>query len=174
MRGILAPVVVLASLAPVEAAAQYKSAQLGFEGGYGFYAGDLGLDLHGFMVGLRGCFKAEDHWWFSARALLSLRGEQSSERTVVILNLTPVSARYYFLTDAFRPFLGITNAFQFLFNKEVDGFALFWGPGVEAGIEIKIVRDIFIGFQGDFLYMFAFEAPDDPMFTVTAQLNFFL
>lgn len=171
---LLVSTVLLLSAFGTEANAQYKSAQLGFEGGYGFYGEDLLVDSHSFMVGLRGAFKATDHWWFSARGLLSFRGEQDiSQRTVVLLNLTPVAARYYFFTDSFRPFLGITNAFQFFFNT-ADGTRIAWGVGAEGGLEFKIVRDVFIGLQADALYVFAFERPDDPVVTVTAQLNFFL
>jgi len=159
---------------PRLAEAQYKSGQLGFELGYGFYASDLLVDEHNFMVGLRGAFKAEDHWWFSAKGLLSFRGEQNiSERTVVILHLVPVAVRYYILTDSFRPFVGITNSFNFFFNSS-RGTPVSWGPGGEVGVEIKLVRDIFLAFQADVFYLFVFEGPDDPMFTVTAQLNFFL
>jgi hypothetical protein len=158
---------------PRLAEAQYKSGQLGFELGYGFYEDDLQVDEHNFMIGLRGAFKAEDHWWFSARGLLSFRGESTSERTVVILHLVPVAVRYYILTDSFRPFVGISNSFNFFFNS-ARGTPVGWGPGGEVGLEIKLVRDIFLGFQGDFHYMLVFENPDGPLLTVTAQLNFFL
>ena len=170
---LLAASIASFSFAPRDAEAQYKSGQLGFEAGYGFYAPDLAVDGHNFMVGLRGAFKAEDHWWFSARGLLSFRGEAVSERTVVILSVVPVAVRYYILTDSFRPFVGITNTFQFFFNS-ARGTPIYWGPGGEVGVEIKLVRDIFLGFQADVYYLFGFEVPDDPMFTVTAQLNFFL
>ncbi len=175
MRLLLPLLLTLASLCfvPRDARAQYKNAQLGFEVGYGFYAPDLLLDEHHLEVGLRGAFKAEDHFWFSARGLLSFRGEPISERTVVVLHLTPVAVRYYVLTDTFRPFVGVTNAFQFLFNSAL-GTRVFWGPGAEVGAEFKLSRDIFLGIQADALYMFVFQGKDDPMLTVTAQLNFFL
>src|SRR5262245_54410681 len=120
MRRLLPLFLLLAwiGFVPGRAEAQYKNGQLGFEVGYGFFAPDLLLDEHNFMIGLRGAFKAQDHWWFSARGLLSFRGEQQiSERTVVVLHLTPVAVRYYILTDSFRPFVGITNAFEFYFNS---------------------------------------------------------
>jgi hypothetical protein len=175
MRLLLPLVLTLAFCSvPRLAEAQYKDGQLGFEVGYGFYAPDLLLDEHNMMIGLRGAFKAEDHWWFSARGLLSFRGEQNiSERTVVILHLVPVAARYYILTDSFRPFVGITNSFQFYFNSS-RGTPVYWGPGAEVGVEIKLWRDVFLAFQADVYYMFGFESLDDPMFTLTAQLNFFL
>jgi hypothetical protein len=178
MRPVLLVVAVtIASFSFVsrEAEAQYKSGQLGFEAGYGFYEDDLLVDEHNFMVGLRGAFKAEDHWWFSARGLLSFRGDldQNSGRTVVILSIVPVAVRYYILTDSIRPFVGITNTFQFFFNTG-DGTPIGWGPGGEVGIEIKLVRDIFLGFQADVDYLFVFERADAPIVTVNAQLLFFL
>lgn len=164
----------LASAFPNTAHAQYKNGQFGFEGGYSFLGENAELDPHSFLVGMRGAYKASDHWWFSARAALSFRGEQNrSQKTVVLFHVVPVDVRYYFLTDSFRPFAGITNSFQFLFNKTVEQTVL-WGPGVTAGMEIKLKRDLFLGFQVDGFWMFVFEGPDAPKVTATTQLIFFL
>ena len=163
--------------APEVAEAQYKNGQFGFEGGYNFMQGDVGLDEHSFLVGMRGAYKSSDHWWFTARALLSFRGEQSlSQKTAVLFHLVPVAARYYFLTDSFRPFVGISNSFQFLFNKTVDQTVL-WGPGATVGAEFKLKRDLFLGVQADAYWMFVFEgpvAPGVPFVSLTAQVIFFL
>ena len=144
------------------------------------YIGDAtGLDQHGFLIGLRAAYKASDHWWFSVRAGLSFRGDQIPNQgnfesnTVVLFHLVPVEARYYFLTDFTRPFVGISNSFQFLTNTEIDA-SVFWGPGVTAGIEFRLRRDLFLAFQADGYYMIAFGVDDAPLATFTTQLNFFL
>lgn len=163
-----------AFVGPTEASAQYKNAQIGFDIGYMFNESDSLLDEHGVLVALRGAYKASDHWWFSARAGLSFRGETAGTRgTAIVFHLMPVDARYYFKTDSFRPFVGIGNAFQFLFNNEVAPGTM-WGPGALGGVEIKIVRDVFVGLQLDAYYMFVFEGPDYPVVTATSQLIFFL
>ena len=169
-----------AFLTPTAAHAQYKNNQFGFEGGYMFIGDGTGLNSHGFLVGLRAAYKASDHWWFSARAGLSFRGDENPElggslkaNTVVLFHLVPVEARYYFLTDSTRPFVGISNSFQFLTNQEIDA-NVFWGPGVTAGIEFKLRRDLFLGFQADGYYMLVFGQDDAPLATFTTQLNFFL
>lgn len=158
-----------------DAEAQYKNGQIGFEGGYMFLGEDTGLDSHGFLLGLRAAYKASDHWWFTAKGGVSFRGEQGrSQRTVVLLHVVPVDARYYFLTDKVRPYLGVTNSFQFLFNTGVVQSSVFWGPGVTGGVEFRVARDIFIGLEADAYWMFVFEGPDAPLITTSAQLIFFL
>ncbi len=177
MRALLLPLALLAALVfcPRDAAAQYKNGQIGFEGGYMFLGEDAGLDSHGFLVALRAAYKASDHWWFSARAGVSFRGEAAtnSERTVVLFHLVPIDARYYFQTDAFRPFVGVTNSFQILANQTIAS-GVFWGPGATAGMEFRLRRDMFLGVQVDASWMFVFEGRDAPLITTTTQLLFFL
>ena len=170
----------VAFLTPAAAQAQYKNNQFGFEGGYMFIGEGTGLNSHGFLVGLRAAYKASDHWWFSARAGLSFRGDENPalggslrSNTVVLFHLVPVEARYYLLTDSTRPFVGISNSFQFLTNQEIDA-NVFWGPGATAGIEFKLRRDLFLAFQADGYYMLVFGGDDTPLVTLTTQLNFFL
>lgn len=158
-----------------EAEAQYKNGQIGFEGGYMFLGENTGLDSHGFLLGLRAAYKGTDHWWFATRGAVSFRGERGfSERTVVLFHLMPVEARYYFTTDKVRPFAGITSSFQLLFNQSEGQPSVFWGPGMTAGIEVKVARDIFVGVQADAYWMFVFEGPDAPLISATTQLIFFL
>lgn len=165
--------------APSAAHGQYKNNQFGFEGGYMFVGDATGLDPHGVLLGLRAAYKASDHWWFSARAGLSFRGDEipdvgsTRDNTVVLFHLVPIEARYYFLTDFTRPFMGVSNSFQFLTNQEIDA-SVFWGPGVTAGIEFRLRRDLFLGFQADAYYMIAFGVDDAPLATFTTQINFFL
>ena len=158
-----------------EAQAQYKNGQIGFEGGYFLLGKDLGLDEHSFLLGLRGGYKGTDNWWFTARAGVSFRGEQNplANNTVVIFHLMPVDARYYFLTDNFRPFVGIGSTFNFLFNQTIESSVL-WGPQVIGGVEFRLRRDMFLGIQVDAGYAFVFEGPDAPFVTATSQLLFFL
>lgn len=159
---------------PRAAEAQYKNGQFGFEGGYFFIGEDSGLTSHNFAIGLRGAYKNTDQWWFSARAMVSFPGDiGGQDNTVVLLHLVPVDVRYYFQTDSFRPFVGVTNSFQFLFNQEIES-DVFWGPGVTAGFELRLRRDIFLGLQLDAYWMFVFQGPDAPLISVTPQLIFFL
>ena len=162
-------------LAPRASLAQYKNGQFGFEGGYFFLGENTGLTSHNFALGLRGAYKNTDHWWFTARAMVSFPGEPVSPRdnTVVLFHLVPVEVRYYFQTDSFRPFVGVTNSFQFLFNQDQQS-DVYWGPGVDAGMEFRLRRDLFLGFQIDAYWMFVFEGPDAPILTASTQLIFFL
>ena len=164
----------LAALGTTKAAeAQYKSYQFGFEGGYQYIEDDLGLDEHGPLLGLRAAYKASDHWWFSARALLSFRGDITpAENTVVLFHLTPVDVRYYFETDSFRPFIGGATAFHFLFNAQVPS-SVQWGLGPVLGVELKLRRDLFLGIQADTLYMIAFDGANVPVINATTQILFF-
>lgn len=157
------------------AEAQYKNGQFGFEGGYSFISEDSGLDANSFILGLRGAYKGTDHWWFSARAGVGFRGELSptSQKTVVVFNLMPVDVRYYFMTDRVRPFLALGSTFNFLFNTNL-ATSVIWGPQLSAGIEIRLQRDLFLGFQADGGWGFVFEGPDAPFATATVQLLFFL
>lgn len=156
------------------AEAQYKNAQFGFEGGYFFVGEKSMLTPHNFSIGLRGGYKSSDHWWFTARAHLSFPGDDApAANTVVLLHLVPVDVRYYFLTDSFRPFVGVTNSFQLLFNQQIESSA-FWGPGVTAGMEFRLRRDLYLGFQLDAYWMLVFEGDDAPLATMTTQLLFFL
>jgi hypothetical protein len=158
-----------------EAQAQYKNQQFGFEGGYSFLGEDSGLKPHSFLLGMRGGYKGTDHWWFTSRAAVSFRGEQNplSNRTVVVFNVMPVDARYYFLTDTFRPFVGAGSTFNLLFNQSIES-TVFWGPQATVGAEIKLQRDIFLGFQADLGWAFVFQGADAPFATMTTQLLFFL
>lgn len=160
---------------PRSAAAQYKNAQVGFDVGYSFMEEKSGLDAHAVLVALRGAYKASDNWWFSARAGVSFRGERGdrSDNTVVLLHLQPVDARYYFLTDRLRPFVGVTNAFTFLANETLP-WNVGWSPGVNAGLEIRLRRDLYLGFEVDAYYNLVFEGPDHAAVTGTTQLLFFL
>lgn len=159
------------------AEAQYKNGQIGFEGGYSFINNSEGrlLDPHSFLLALRGAYKGTDHWWFSARAGLSFRGQGDplSNNTVVVFNLMPVDARYYFLTDNFRPYVGVGTTFNFLFNQTIET-SVMWGPQATAGLEFRLRRDMFLGFQADAGWFFIFEGPDAPFATITSQLIFFL
>jgi hypothetical protein len=156
------------------AEAQYKSMQFGFEAGYMFIGKASLLNQNNLSFGLRGGYKVSDHWWLTAGAQMAFTGDQGGrDNTVILLHLVPVDARYYFETDAFRPFVGLTNSFQLLFNQEIESTA-FWGPGVTAGVELKLKRDMYLGFQGDAYWMLVFEGDDAPLATLTAQLIFFL
>lgn len=155
------------------ASAQYRNLQFGLEGGYQFIQRDLGLDVHGPLVGLRAGYKASDHWWFTARALLSFRGDVAPQDNLVVLfHLTPVDVRYYFETDNFRPFVGGATAFHFLTNANVPS-TVQWGFGPVTGVEFKLRRDLFIGFQLDGLYFIAFNGPNVFSVNATTQLIFF-
>lgn len=176
LRGVLA----FAALAavwwgsPQEAEAQYKSQQFGFEGGYSFIDESLGLDEHAPIVGLRAGYKATDHWWFTARAMVSFRGDVfPQDQTVILFHLTPVDVRYYFETDAWRPYIGGQTTFQFLANTNVPS-TIQWGVGPVLGMEFKLRRDLFLGVQVDGLYMIAFDADPIPALHATTQLIFFL
>jgi hypothetical protein len=166
----------LAVLGSHPAEAQYKNYTFGFEVGYlGQTAGTL-LKPHNLALGMFGGFKFSDHWWFESRALVSFPGQlDNAPNTVVELSITPVSVRYYLETDAVRPWVGVTNTLQLLFNNTFDHTA-YWGPGVGAGIEIRLRRDLYLGFEGDFFHLFIFqgEAGDAWLGTVTSQLIFFL
>jgi hypothetical protein len=156
------------------AEAQYKNGQFGFEGGYLFLGNNSQLNQHNYLLGLRGGYKASDHWWFTARAGLSFPAEdqQYGGSTVVFLHIVPIDARYYFQTDSFRPFVGVTNSFQLLFNQDI-GHTAEWGPGVTAGMEFKLHRDLFLGFQLDSYWIFVFEGTSYPLISLTSQLLFF-
>lgn len=162
------------AVSPGRAEAQYKSGQFGFEAGYLYLNPSSLLNTHNLMLGLRGGYKVSDHWWFTARAQLSFPSEQvPPNSTVVLLHLAPVDARYYFQTDTFRPFLGVTNSFQFFFNQDI-GHTVVWGPGACGGMEFRLRRDLYLGVQADVYYMFEFEGTNFPMFTLTSQILFFL
>ncbi|MCK6550871.1 outer membrane beta-barrel protein [Myxococcota bacterium] len=168
--------VMLACLCAAPAAeAQYKNTQFGFEAGWFFVGKDSGLaPANNLSFGLRGGYKSADRWWFTARAHLAFTGDVSPrDNSVVLMHLVPVDVRYYFQTDAFRPFVGLTNSFQILFNQDIESDA-FWGPGVTAGMELKLQRDIYLGFQVDAYWMFVFQGADAPLATATTQLIFFL
>lgn len=157
-----------------QARAQYKNGQFGFEGGYYLLGKSSELTMHNFTVGLRGGYKVSDRWWFTGRAHIGFIGERTaSGNTVVLFHLVPLDARYYFKTDALRPFIGVTNSFQFLFHQTIEN-TVRWGPGVTAGLEIRLHRDIYLGFETDLYWMLAFEHSGAPLFTLTTQLLFFL
>lgn len=170
---LLACLFVGALLRPSVAEAQYKSQQLGFEAGYQLIEDDFGLDMHSAIFGLRAGYKADDHWWYTARAMVSFLGNQlPADQTTVLFHLTPVDFRYYFLTDDFRPYLGGATAFHFLVNFEPSSIQ--WGFGPVGGIEIKLERDLFLGFEVSGMYMIAFDHDDSEILHATTQLIFFL
>ena len=172
--GSVAVLALAALLAPGEASAQYKNFTFGFEGGYFLLTKGTELKPHNFGLGIFGGYKLSDNWWLGGRALVTFPGQlDNAPNTVVLLHVTPVAARYYFKTDAFRPFLGVTNAFHFLINNSTS-HSVFWGPGVTAGMEFKLKRDLYMGVQSDAYWMFVFEGDDAQIVTATAQLIFFL
>lgn len=162
------------ALIPAEdAEAQYRSYTFGFETGYLALGEGTELKTHNFALGLFGGYKLTDHWWFSGRALLSFPGQlDNSPNTVVLIHAVPISVQYYFLTDAFRPYVGLTNSFQILANADTDS-SVFWGPGATAGLEFKLMRDVFLGFKTDAFLMINFTQLT-PVVTATAQAIFFL
>jgi hypothetical protein len=159
-----------------EAQAQYRSFTFGFEGGYMNLAGDTALKAHNPALGLFGGYKADDHWWFYSKALVAFPGQlDNAPNTVILLHLVPASARYYFATDRIRPWAGITTAFQSYFNVG-PGVPqdIWWGPGVNAGVDVKLRRDLYLGLAADAFYMFNFDGPDAEIFTISSVLTFFL
>lgn len=176
IRGlILAGTLTLTALAtPRLAAAQYRNNLLSFEAGYSFIEDDFGLDSNALTFGLRTGYKATDHWWFSTRLLLSFRGDNLPvARTNILFHLTPLDVRYYFETDGFRPYVGGAIALHFLANSGLAS-TVQSGLGPIAGVEFKLRRDLFLGFQADGLYLFAFDGEDVEAFNLTTQLIFFL
>jgi hypothetical protein len=174
MRRILSSLLLFAALSAFadSARAQYKNMQFGFEAGILFYGDDARVPVEdlGPLLGLRGAYKASDHWWFTSRAALSFREQTGfTDQTVFILHLVPVDVRYYFLTDRFRPFLGLTNHFQFFLNGNAGN--VFWGPGGTVGLEAKVRKDTFFGLQTDLVYTIG--DGEFPVISTTAQLNFF-
>ena len=162
-------------LAADEAEAQYRNYTFGFEGGYMFLGENTELDAHNISLGMFGGYKASDHWWFYSKASLSFPGQQNNlPNTVILLHIVPISVRYYFYTDAFRPWVGLTNAFQQYFNTNAISQTTWWGPGVHAGVDFKLQRDLFLGFEGDAHYLINFEGPNTPVFSGFANLTFFL
>lgn len=172
---ILASILVLSALAlPGEARAQYKNQQFGFEGGYQFVDDDSQLAPHNGFFGLRAGYKSSDHWWFTARAMVSFRGDRiQGANTAILFHLTPIDVRYYLWTDDFRPFIGGATTFHFVANSDVQS-AVHWGLGPVIGTEIKLRRDLFLGFQVDGQYFFAFDGDEYEAFHATTQLIFFL
>lgn len=159
--------------APAEA--QYKSYNFGFEGGYLAMTEGIGLKPHNFDLGIFGGWKASDRWWFNAKAALSFPGQlNNAPHTVIVLQLAPIMVKHYFMTDAFRPFVGLTNAFFFTINGDASVPTAVWGPGANAGMEFKLARDLFLGFEGTAYYTFNFDGDDAAVFTVNTQLIFFL
>ncbi len=154
--------------------AQYQSQQFGIEAGYQFIEDDLGLISHGANFGARGGFKISDHWWLTARSLISFRGDVTPKnRTNIVLHLTPIDARYYIWTDSLRPFLGVASCFHLVFNTSLSSVTQ-WGPGLLGGIEFKIRRDLFLGIQVDGNYLISFNGEDTEAFQTTTQLIFFM
>lgn len=167
----------LAALPATRAEAQYRSYTFGFEGGYQALTTGLELKQNNVSFGLFGGYKLADHWWFSGRAQLSFPGElrtsaTTSPNTVVLFHLVPISVQYYFLTDAFRPYVSLTNAFEFLINSNTSQ-SVYWGPGAGAGLEIKVARDIFLGIKVDGFMMLRFDLPA-AVVMASGQLVFFL
>jgi hypothetical protein len=157
------------------AEAQYKSYTFGFEGGYLAMTDGIGLKAHNFDLGIFGGWKASDRWWFAAKADLSFPGQlNNAPNTVIVLQLAPIMVKQYFLTDAFRPSVGLTNAFFFTINGDASVPTAVWGPGVNAGMEFKLARDLFLGFEGTAYYTFNFDGGDAAVFTVNTQIIFFL
>ena len=171
---VLAALIAVGSLGIPSAEAQYRNQQVGFEAGYQFIEDDFGLVEHGTIFGFRAGYKASDHWWFTARALVSFRGDAlPGDRTNILFHLTPIDARYYFLTDSIRPYVGGATAFHFLLNSALPS-TVQWGFGPVGGIEFKLRRDLFLGVQVDGLYLIAFEGEDTEVFNSSLQLIFFL
>lgn len=179
MRLALSFGLVLAILAGPSAPAwaQYRGHQFGFEAGYlgfGNSAVERPADVenHGPMVGVRTGWKLTDRFWLTNRAALSFRDQLPTrfDQTIYILQVVPVAARYYFMTDRFRPFMGVTNAFHFFLNGSAGN--VFWGPGGSAGFETRLRRDVFLGLQVDVLHMWG--DGEFPTVAISLQLDFFL
>lgn len=157
-----------------EAEAQYLNQQLGFEAGYTYVESGSFLTEHAPTFGLRAGYKATDHWWYTARALISFRGDTfPADRTVLLFDVTPVDFRYYFLTDEFRPFLGAASVFHIVANSDVPS-PVHWGIGPVAGVEFKLRRNLFLGLQVDAQYFLAFDSENYLGVNSTLQLLFFL
>lgn len=157
------------------AEAQYKSYTFGFEGGYLAMTEGIGLKPHNFDLGIFGGWKASDRWWFEAKADLSFPGQlNNAPNTVIVLQLSPIMVKHYFMTDAFRPYVGLTNAFFFTINGDASVPTAVWGPGANAGMEFKLSRDLFLGFEGTAYYTFNFDGSDAAVFTVNTRIIFFL
>ena len=137
-------------VAPSTAQAQYKNKALGFDLAYQLIsqpsittgdgnnltylaAGDRGDRLHdAIKLGGEGSFKLHhDHWWFNARADLSLLGfgNPSGDSPDAIADRLAGSSmgtnlglgalagvRYYFLTDHFRPYLQLSLSYMHIFS----------------------------------------------------------
>jgi outer membrane protein W len=174
LLGLGAALVTLA--ASRDAQAQYKNYTFGFAGGYLGQSTETGLKGNNAAFGIFGGYKFSDHWWYEGGASLSFPGElDNTPNTVIVLDIVPISVRYYYATDAIRPYSGITNMFQFMFNTSTNfQHSVFWGPGLTSGIDIKLKRDLYLGFEGDIFRMLVFEGSDAWIGTLSAKIIFFL
>jgi hypothetical protein len=175
LLGLGAAIVTLAT--SHEAQAQYKNYTFGFSAGFLGQSSETGLKDTNASFGLFGGYKFSDHWWYEGGATMAFSGELAgtTNNTVIILDIVPISVRYYYATDAIRPYSGLTNLFQFMFNTSSSfTHSVFWGPGVTSGIDIKLKRDLYLGFEGDIYRMLVFEGSDAWIGTLSAKIIFFL
>lgn len=157
-----------------EAEAQYTGEQLAFEVGYQFLEDDLGLRPHEPVFGVRVGVELTERIWYTTRALLSFRDDLAPrDRTVLLLHLTPLDLRYYFLTDRFRPFLGASTAVHILGNTPTRSVVQ-WGGGPVGGFELELRRNLYFGVQVDAAYLYGFGNGDVESFHANTQLIFFL
>jgi len=153
-----------------EAEAQYKNTQLGYEAGYRQLSRPF-LSPSAPFIGARVGYRLTDHLWLSSRVGFDFRDQVAIEPlTVFILHLTPADARWYFMTDRFRPFLGLTTAFQFILNGPLN--SVNWGPGAIGGFEARIFPDVFLGIQVEYEHMVS-RRPRYATFGAVTQVNIF-
>jgi len=167
---LFACVVVATLTTASEADAQYKNTQFGYELGYRQVSKPF-LASSAPFIGARVGYRLTDHLWLSSRLGFDFRDQTGIEPlTVFILHLTPVDARWYFLTGRFRPFLGLTTAFQFVLNGPLN--SVNWGPGALGGFEARIFPDVFLGIQLEYEHMVS-RRPRYATFGAVTQVNIF-
>ncbi|MEM1022246.1 MAG: hypothetical protein AAGD10_19700 [Myxococcota bacterium] len=154
-----------------EVEAQYKSTQFGYEAGYRWISNRTGLSSSAPFIGTRVGYRLSDNLWLSSRIGFDFRDQLVGEPlTVFLLHLTPLDARWYFTTDRFRPFLGLTTAFQFFLNGPLASAN--WGPGALGGFEARIFPDVFLGIQLEYEHMVS-RRPRYGTFGAVTQVNIF-
>lgn len=155
MKQALALLVVASALFTPEAVAQYQNRGIGLNLGYLDITHDSGID-NGFPIGLHASTYVDNNIELTAHTMFMLAQIPAVTSTAVGFNVQ-LGARYLFLTDVIRPYVGAHVTYMHFFLRDLQ--YLFGGVGPSLGVDYFINDAWSVGLRGQYNLLLQLDQP---------------
>ena len=168
--GILGFSLTVVALLSFPAKAQYANRSLGIGAGYSRINADAQVEW-ALPFTLEGSLYIEDGFEVYAHVPLMIMFERATGLPLVAFGVD-VGARYLFLEETFRPYVGVQGGFLYI-NRDNGQSKVLFGPGAALGFDYFVADTVSIGPRGFFNLYIALGQPLRWSYGASASVNFY-